>query len=78
MSIPEIILLALFLSSAVGFIGLMAYDQWKCSQAYNGVMEALQEGIVSISDSLSNIAFELTYLRVSDQSSGVSYESTES
>ena len=64
MSIPEILLLAFFLSGFFGFAVFALIDQWKRTQAYNGVMEALQESIVNISGSLSDIAFEMTAARL--------------
>lgn len=68
MSIPEILLIAFFLSVFFGFFVFVLIDQWKRTQAYNGVMEALQESIVNIADSLSDIAFEMTTARLANNS----------
>lgn len=68
MSILEILLIFFLIS---GFFGLMVFaliDQWKRTQAYNGVMEALQDSIVNIAGSLSDIAFELTTARLANNS----------
>lgn len=67
MSISEILLLAFLLSGFFGIAVFAIIDQWKRTQAYNGVMEALEGSIVTIADSLSDIAFEMTVARIASK-----------
>lgn len=61
MSIPEILLVFFFFSALLGVFGFAVYDQWKRTQAYNGMMEQFQESICSISNDFSFFVGEYAY-----------------